>query len=297
MRPSHSRDDGIALVAVLWAVAALSLIAAVILASTSLTYKIGRNTWSRTQVSAAADAAISRAILGMLDARSEARWRVDGTPQQFEFEGAQISVRIEDESGKVDFNEADGALLRRLLIAAGAGEDSASSIVDAILNWRQRDAFESAQGMAGATASRAAVAPSGTSSPFAHRPRKGPFQSLDELKLVPGLTAELFDALKGSITVYSGRSTIDTATAPKLALMAYQGINAEQADKLVAERTIVAGPAGAVAGGKLNPSLPITGRTFAIISTAERGSIAVERRTVILLTGDPTRPYLVLDWR
>lgn len=288
MRSFQRRENGIALVAVLWAVAILSLIAAAIVTTASLSYRIGRNTWSRAQLEAAADAATARAILGVLDARAEARWRVDGTPQAFEFNAYRFEIRVEDDAGKIDLNEADGAVIQRLFAAAGVTEAEAAELKDAILDWRSRPP------MGGPLSGTAALNSGAGASNIA--PRKGPFQSLDELSLVPGLTAPLFEAVKNAVTIYSGRATIDTASAPKLALMAYEAIDAARADARLAERAIRSGPAGVISDGRLNLDLPYAGRVLTIIATTHPGeNRSFERRTTILLTGDIARPYIILD--
>ncbi len=275
-------EQGVALVAVLWTLAILSLIAAAILTSATLAYRTSRNTSTRVQAAAYCDAGIVRGILGVLDRRPEQRWRVDGTAYEIPFEGAKVSVRVEDELGKIDINEADRELLKRLLVAVGVETQHASDLAARIVDWRTRG-------------------PASQDSPSSNGfvPRHGPFQSVDELELVGGITPDLFARLKPSITVYSNRPVVETATAPAPVLAAYEGLDLARAKEMVAERESAAlsDSGGAVVGTKLNPAFALADRALTVEANASRGLATCSRSTVIRLTGNPSKPYLVLDRR
>jgi hypothetical protein len=40
----------------------------------------------------------------------------------------------------------------------------------------------------------------------------------------------------------------------------------------------------------------MTGRAFTIFSRATAGHSGFKRRAVVMITGDPSRPYKILDW-
>ena len=288
MRQPRSSEEGIALVAVLWVISILSLIATAILTSTSFSYRMSRNAWSHVEAQAAADAAISRGILGMLDKRPDLRWRIDGTTYNFAFGEWQARIRIEDEFGKIDINEADGALLKRLFVASDVPDEAASALANRILDWRKQVSLQ-----------RPTATQTAPDAQRHYRLRNGPFQSLDEMKLVVGMTPGLFERLRPAITVYSGRPLIDTATASKTVLMAYLGIDEENAAKEVARRASSAANAGGglARNDKLDPALQTFGHAFSIEANVARDNLHETRRAVVLLTGDADRPYLVFDWQ
>src|SRR5262249_44943883 len=153
---------------------------------------------------AIAEAAVSRAALGLLDPRPEARWRPDGVPYEFGFDNARIRVQIQDELGRIDLNHADESVLVSLFQSVGLDPQSASSLVDKILDWRDSSPFKRLNGAKDRDYHAAG---------YAYRPRNGPFQSLDELKLVMGMTSELFRRVEPALTIYSGKQFLDPQVA------------------------------------------------------------------------------------
>ena len=182
------------LVTVLWGIALLSIVAMSFLSSGSASYRIARNSVEVAQVDAIAEAGVVRAVLSLLDSLPDGRWRTDGVARRLELGGIPVSVSIQDELGRIDINHADGTLLVRVFQAAGLDNQAASALVDKVLDWRDSNPLKR---LNGADAQDYRVA--GSSS----LPRKGPFQSIDELKLVMGMTPDLFRRVEPALTVYS----------------------------------------------------------------------------------------------
>src|SRR5712672_684016 len=162
-----------ALVSVLWGTMLLSIIAAAFLSAGNISYRLSHNTVEIAQADAVADAGIRRAVLALFDPRPDRRWRADGSPQSFNFAGASLKLSIQDELGRIDLNAADGPLLVALFQSAGLDAQSASSLVDKILDWRDTNPLKRLNG-----AKEQDYATSGLD----YRPRNGAFQSVDELK-------------------------------------------------------------------------------------------------------------------
>ena len=194
-----------ALVSVLWGVALLSVIATSLLAAGNVSYRLARNGVELSQNDAIADAGINRAILALLDPRPDKRWRVDGATQSFAFNGIPMSLAIQDELGRIDLNYADGSLLAALFRSAGLEAGPASSLVDKVLDWRDPNPSHRLNG-----AKQNDYREAGS----LYQPRNGPFQSVDELKLVMGVTLELFKRVEPALTVYSGRQFFDPQACP-----------------------------------------------------------------------------------
>lgn len=288
----HRRDEregerGLALVSVLWAISILTLIAATILTSSTLSRRLENNARRELQARVLADAAINRTVLALLDHRAEKRWRIDGVPQVFEFDGTPIRVSIEDELGKIDLNVANDVLIRGLFRAAGLGSGAADVLADRVLDWRSLSGLKSLDGADRSDYERERLA---------YRPRGGAFQSVDELRLVMGMTPELFEKLVSAVTVHSKRPTIDPSTASRLALLALPGMDEGRADDLIAARSRKAQAGNTLPTGVLDPSISLGGRAFAVRVEIGRDGLSYEQRAVIELTGDPQRPYMVLAW-
>ncbi len=145
----------------------------------------------------------------MSDTRMNKRWRVDGTPQSYPFGGYAISVRVQDERGRYDLNVVDDATLRELVHEAGVEEPTVEALTDRILDWRTKS-DGSLSRLHGATDADYATA----GVPW--RPRHGPFQSVDELQLVLGLTPAIFARIRPALTVYTDAPQIDPQIAPAI---------------------------------------------------------------------------------
>lgn len=110
-------------------------------------------------------------------------WAPDGTWHEGEYGGGRYSVRMFDEGGKIPLNRADETMLRLIFGSLGLDTDAQEEITDAILDWRDQDVLERLNG-----AEEDYYL--GLRSPY--RPKDGPFDSVDELLAVRGITQELF---------------------------------------------------------------------------------------------------------
>jgi general secretion pathway protein K len=106
-------------VTVLWGLALLTAVSTSLLWSGSVSYSLAHHDLELASINAMVEAGVNAAIDGMLDPRPDRRWRPDGRSQSFDFNGTHIQVRIQDELGKIDLNQADVPLLAGLLQSAG----------------------------------------------------------------------------------------------------------------------------------------------------------------------------------
>jgi len=287
---SHA-ERGLALVSVLWALSILSLIAASMLSSGTLSYRMERNALKRVQMENLTEAGITRAILGLIDPRIDRRWRIDGVTQEFLFQGAKIKVAIQDEYGLIDLNEADASLFKGLFQSAGLTSTEADIFAARIIDWRTSGDLHSLNG-ANKADYRAAGLP--------YEPRGGPFQSVEELRLLLGMTPQLFARIAPALTVYSHQPTIDARTAPKEALLALPGMDPQKVADIISTRFSSAGTMGAqgltLGAGVIDPAISVAGRVFGIRAEVSNGGILFEKHAVVRLTGDAMQTYMMLAW-
>jgi general secretion pathway protein K len=292
MRPALQRkhgDAGLALVAVLWGLAILSLIAAAMLAAGVSSVRMSRNAWAQTQAQAIADAGIQRAILSLLDARADHKWRTDDVAQAFAFGGANITITIQDELGRIDLNFASKDRLGDLLQSVGSKADDASTLAGRIVDWRTPASQASLDGTSAADYRTAGLS---------YLPRGGPFQSVDEAQLVLGMTPELFVKIAPALTVYSHRPDFDMRTAPMEVLMVVPGMDEQKAQEIIAARAPQPSETDSAAlGAAFNQGAIATGHAFAIRSDVQLGNIRCSREAMIELTTDPVRRFWILDWK
>jgi general secretion pathway protein K len=266
------------LLSVLWGLALLAAIATSFLSAGSTSYRLARNAVDAAEVDVAAEAAVNRAVLGLLDPNAETRWRTDGVPCIFDFDGTRMQVQVQDELGRIDLNNADGSLLIGLFQSVGLDALAASALVDKILDWRDSGSLKRLNGAKDAEYRDAG---------FPYRPRNGPFQSVDELKLVMGMTPELFRRVEPALTVYTGRPSIDPQVAPPEALRALPTMDAQKVATLVAARS----------GQPVTVGVPLIGRAFAIRIDIERPAGLQHRAAVVRLTDHPLQIFWLLSWK
>jgi general secretion pathway protein K len=160
-------------------------------------------------------------------------WKLDGTVYTVDMGGSGYVVRIIDESGKISLNsltETSGIIVKNLLINQGVSPEKADIIVDSILDWKDADDLHRLNG---------AESDYYLSLPSPYKAGDAPFETLEMLILVKGITPEILygtDKKKGIIrflTLYSTMGQININAAPKEILAALPGMTAEMADRII----------------------------------------------------------------
>ncbi len=214
-----NKQTGVALVVVLWLLMLLGVIAGSFAKSMHVETSLAQNAVATARANAAAEAAINNAIVEILrppglDIKNHKK-RFDGRLYQWRFAGAKVWYRIQDESGRVDLNEAQPEILMKVMAAAGVPEAKRSSLASAIVDWRDED---NTQNLNGAEDSDYAAAGK------KYGAKDGPFNTVEELQRVLGMTPAIYRKLEPLLTVYSHTPQVNAMTAPK-ALRRALGIN------------------------------------------------------------------------
>lgn len=212
-----SRTRGAALLLVMWLIALLTaLIGAFALSART------ENLQGRVQVRGlvaqnAARAGVEYALTRVGSSDQKLQWLPDGRPNRWRYGEAQLEIKIVDENGKVDLNQADMQLLTGLLQSAGKLEQSeAARLAGAIIDWRDADTLSQPAGGAEDADYSSAGRPYGA--------KDAEFESVAELEQVLGFTPELYARIEPLVTVYSGRTRPEQAFAAKEVLDA-MGLN------------------------------------------------------------------------
>jgi general secretion pathway protein K len=294
-----SRQRGVALILVIWVIALMG----VLLGSFALIARTenfeARHLFDGTTARYAAQAGIERAVYELRNPDMTQRWVGDGRPYEFEFDGAQVQVELTDESGLIDINTADDALLQGLFASVGVPPDQAAALSDAIQDWRDPDDVPRPQG-AELNEYKAAGLP--------YAPRNAPFQTVGEVQQVLGMNYDLFEKIEQAITIYGGGVQPNPAYAPLEVLLALPGMTPDLAQQLIAARQQVLpgqgtpGQSGA-AGLTLPDGTPVVanggGNTYTIRSraTLANGASTVLDASIRLGgVGAAGQPYTVLRW-
>lgn len=293
MRSTGQREGGIALILVIWVVTLLLVIAGSFLYAMRTDARAARNAALIARGDAIAQAAVSRALYELFKPQGGGLvWKRDGTPREWSFDGATVTIRFADESAKIDINTANNELLRGLFRSAGMGEEEAAKLLDAVLDWRDQDSLKRPNG---------AEEPDYVQAGLKGRPANHPFLSTEELQLVLGMRPEVYQRIMPMITVYSRQAGVNPHVAERAVLLAIPAIQEEQVDAFLAERE------QARREGRLPPILLAAGaygsygQLAAVTVRADVSldeGISLSREAVAMLTPQfSRRPYAFLAWR
>jgi general secretion pathway protein K len=238
-----TNPKGIALLTVLWVLTILMVIAL------SFTYLARTETYSTLYFKEGienkflAEAGIERGIMELfyrqkyLPAKvlleGNEVWKTDGTPYTMSLGDGTYTVKIFDESGKIDLNSSPENLLRNLVNSLGVEGAELDTIVDCIQDWRDKDDFVRLHG---------AESDYYLSLPNPYKAKNAAFDTLEELLMVKGVTRELCfgsGKKKGLIeflTVQNKTGKINANAAPREVLMALPGMSAEVAKAIIEYR-------------------------------------------------------------
>ncbi|WP_448674507.1 general secretion pathway protein GspK [Pseudoxanthomonas mexicana] len=271
---------GAALLLVLWLVALLTALVGAYALTARIEALQGRVGSRGAIAQEIARAGMEYALVRVVDRNPETHWQPNGRAYAWRFDGHDVQVRIIDETGKVDLNQADVPLLSRLMQALGEPPDASDALAAAIVDWRDADDLGQPVGGAEDGDYAAAGRPYGA--------KDAPFETIAELEQVLGMTPDLYARLEPFLTLYSGRGQPDATYAQGPVLVA-MGMDATA---WLAQRE-AAGAAGA---------LQLVGTGSGTYSIESRARLADGRetslRTVVRAGASPVpgSAYTLLRW-
>lgn len=204
------RDRGVALILVLWLVAALSVLVSALVATARTDLRGAQLVRLQVEHAALGDGAIRLAAAQLTIPQTMA-----DPPREFHFtlDGQQVVVDVLPGSAFIDLNRAPVELLRDMFIyGGGIPPEEAEVMASRVIDWRDPDTAALPNG-----AEDPAYEAAG--SPF--RTRGGPFESVEDLIQVLGVEPDLYDKIKDLVGIY-GATTVDPAfaSAPVLNVLA-----------------------------------------------------------------------------
>ncbi len=175
-----TRQNGVALLLVLWVLALLSILLAGLAGWVQLESR--QALWQRqhTEALLAAEAGVNLAVVSLTDPAQQRAWAADGRAHELAFERAQVQVSVFSERGKLDLNAASTDDVVRLLQACGGGGQARA--LGAALDQRR-----------------------GNGQP--------PLRVVEELRQLAGMNQALFACAAPQVTLWSGQERPDPAFA------------------------------------------------------------------------------------
>jgi general secretion pathway protein K len=275
-------ETGYALVAAVAAILVFSLLALAGVSAMRAAVITGAAEVDTAEAAAAADAGIALGIHHLLTTDATARWSIDGRPRRIGFERAQITIRVEDERGKIPINLIEDAEITTLLEAVGLDGPRLRIARDSFLDWRDDDEEPRLDGAENAYYRLQRI-----------RPRNGALLAIGELGRIRGFSPALVDRLRPAVTVNFGSGSFDPRQAHPLALGVMLGGGNNSAAAIARARELD----GQRTAFDFISDADLVGRPLSIVSEAVLPSGARARRiAVIELTGTETRPYVVRSY-
>ncbi len=194
------REQGIALVLVLWVVSLLSVMALSVAASVRTGMLLARNAVDelrdRALVAAAEQFAGIQILGGLLTQPRPPEEEGQPVVLDWVFEGRPIQIQIRSEAERIDLNQAGPEEIGLALDELGLDPALRDALVDEIQDWRDPDSFRGLHGAEDADYAAAGM-------PYGSKDQ--PFESVDELKGLLGFPRELWPLLRDTFTVGDGR--------------------------------------------------------------------------------------------
>lgn len=194
------RDQGFALLIVLWSLVLVSLLFIGLASSTRSGVQLTSNLRAAAELEAVADGAIHTEIFALMKPGGAA-----GPPAADGDPGTEVSVQVTGLSGMLNPNTAPPELMRALLLRVGADPREAGQVAAAIADWRTVGRTPRPGG-----AKRAQYEAAG----LAYGPPGTPFETLDELRLVLGMTSSLLASVRPYLTLFGDGPPDAGAAAP-----------------------------------------------------------------------------------
>ena len=213
----RARARGAALLLVLWLIALLAALVGAFALIAGTEHLQGRVLVRGMVAENAARAGLEYALTRVAASDPRRQWLPDGRAHPWRYGGADIQVKLVDENGKIDLNQADMTLLTTFLQGFEIEQQQAMQLAAAIMDWRDPDNLSQPAGGGEDDDYAAAGLPYGA--------KDAEFESVAELEQVIGFTPNLYARIEPYLTVFSGRARPDPAfaAAPVLNAMGLDG--------------------------------------------------------------------------
>lgn len=282
-----SSEQGFVLVAVLWLLAALTLLVTIFTVHLSATTRVVSLNDGALKTEALVSAGIELAAYRLQLADQDKR------PKQGAFHvrlsGTDVSVSFITEAARIDLNAAPKELLSGLFTVLGAGDDEAKEAAERIVGWRTP---ASSDGDANKEDALYRAAGKGYS------PRQAPFAHVNELSLVLGMTPALVARALPYVTVFSGAAGVDISVAPADVIAALPDMTPLKLKQFLGDRdSPVDDPAQSAPGGANGGAADAKSEAYriSVVLRFPDGRETASDAVVSLKAKDD--PYHVLSWQ
>jgi general secretion pathway protein K len=284
-----SSERGFVIVAVLWILVALSMLAVIFSTYLSGSARALSVNDTALQSEALVSASLELTAYQLLLADDNAR--PSHGSFHFRMDDADVVVAFKSEASRIDLNFASNEMLANLFATLGAEKAAAQEDADRIIGWRTRP-------VAGApNAEEALYAAAG----LGYSPRQSPFTHANELALVVNLPPALVERALPFVTVFNGSSGVDPQIAAPEVIAALSGKTRADPNDPLGQRAPLSNdtPASAAAspGSAQNNPTIAKSASYRIETTINFRDGRRTASEVVITHGDEAEPYRVLSWQ
>lgn len=276
----HARSSGIALIAVLWLLSLLTLLATAAAVMSVSHRRAAQRLGERVRLEASADSAIRVVALRLVAPSPSGEIPVMGKPLQLEMPAGPAQVLIQRERARIDLNTADEQLIFAIFAANGWEVAKAQAMAARIADWIDADDEPRKEGAE--VRDYAAVG-------RRYGPRNGAFESVEELRQVLG-SEDISPSLFEAFTVYTHERVPAVSVASEPVMRALRFADEHH----LGDHTWL--PEGGVVAA------PDAGRTFIGEVLRVHACVGPEseqrcRMAILRVTGSNQHPLQVFSWR
>jgi general secretion pathway protein K len=274
-------ERGVVIVAVLWILMALSVLAMVFSVYLSASAKALAVNDTALPTEALISAGLELTAYQLALAGEKAR-----PPRgsfHFRMDDADVFVTFTSEAARIDLNFAPKEALAGLFAGLGANKAAAKDDADRIIGWRTRPVPGTANDE---EALYAAVG-------LNYSPRQSLFTHVSELALVADLPPALVNRALPFVTVFNGSSDIDATIAAPEVLAAFPDKTDKSKDALAVDPLATANSPAPGAGDAATTKSPC----YRVEASINFGSGRRTASEVVIALGDKVEPYRVLSWQ
>lgn len=287
MASAVSRQRGVILLVVLWAITLLSLLLLAASASVHGSLALSRSMMREFRGDRLAESAVEIAAGNLLTVDPQQRWIADGRRYLVALGSDEIGIRVRDSAGLVDVNRAEIGLIRNLLrqfTDDAAVADTISRAIELRRGTLSVESRDPAGSVGLRRANRSGVEP------------RRPFRSLAELTPLFGAHGELLARVVPYLAITGKTGTINPAAAPRAVLAAVPDISRQEVEIILG-----AHPNGRIMGTDAQAIVAKYGRYFGteptgVYTVIIEGASARARGATMVLDPDGSAPYHILTW-
>jgi len=271
-------------VLVLWGMVLVFVLLAAAAAASRSEVLVAHNAVAEARARRAAEAGTQLGLMRLLR-RRQAGKRLYGVQEEvWRDGGANVTISLVDEAGKIDLNQAPLELLGGLFAAVGQPRDAALRLACTVVIRRVGGSPDCPQ------------PPGGQPRPPGRR-----FAAPEELGQLPGVDDELYAAVADDVTVATGATAIDPLSAPRTVLLAIPGATPDLVDTYLMNRAMwhdLVSTGDTLQLAAAAPYLMASPRRDYTIKAVARTEGARFRADLqVRLTDLPNRPYEIVAWR